>query len=153
MTGGDKTAEGFGPVLRGWRLAAGLTQEELAQKAGLSVRAVADIERGRTLRPYRRSVALLAEALGLSGQDLTAFTHTVRSCSVSGAVARPAQETRHSAGWESVVPRQLPTAIRGFAGRSAELGTLAKLADQAGVPGLAAVITAITGIPGIGKTG
>jgi transcriptional regulator with XRE-family HTH domain len=153
MTGGDTTVKRFGPVLRGWRLAAGLTQEDLAQKAGLSVRAVADIERGRTSRPYRRSVVMLAEALGLSGQDLTAFTRAARSHSASDPVARPALETRHSDSWEPVVPRQLPAAVRGFAGRSAELSTLAGLADQAGMPGLPAVITAITGIPGVGKTG
>ncbi len=152
MAGGDTAANGFGPVLRSLRLAAGLTQEELAQTAGLSVRAVADIERGRTSRPYRRSVVLLADALRLSGQDLTAFTQAARSGCVTGSMARLEQDTGRASGWEPVVPRQLPAAVRGFAGRAAALNTLAGLADQAAVPGLPAVIIAITGIPGVGKT-
>jgi transcriptional regulator with XRE-family HTH domain len=61
--------EGFGRLLRGYRTAAGLTQEELAGRAGLSVRAVSDMERGRTARPFGRSVRLLADALGLPEPD------------------------------------------------------------------------------------
>jgi predicted transcriptional regulator len=41
----------FGDLLRDHRLAAGLTQEELAGLCGLSIRAVADMERGRTASP------------------------------------------------------------------------------------------------------
>ncbi len=52
-------------MLRGHRLAAGLTQEELAERSGLSVRAISNIERGRTTGPYSRSVRMLAEAWGL----------------------------------------------------------------------------------------
>jgi transcriptional regulator with XRE-family HTH domain len=43
---------------------AGLAHQELAERSGLSVRAVSDIERGRTI-PHPRSVRLLADALGL----------------------------------------------------------------------------------------
>ncbi|MGH3156163.1 MAG: helix-turn-helix domain-containing protein, partial [Streptosporangiaceae bacterium] len=39
-------ASGFGPLLRGKRLAAGLTQEELAEQAAVSVRTVSSLERG-----------------------------------------------------------------------------------------------------------
>ena len=46
--------EAFGTLLRGHRAPAGLTQEELAELAGLSVRAVANWERGRA-RPRRHS--------------------------------------------------------------------------------------------------
>ena len=35
----------FGDLLRGYRVAAGVTQEELAERAGLSVRAISDLER------------------------------------------------------------------------------------------------------------
>jgi Helix-turn-helix len=45
---------GVGAVLRGKRLAAGLTQAELAERAGVSVRAISDLERGRR-RSYRRT--------------------------------------------------------------------------------------------------
>jgi transcriptional regulator with XRE-family HTH domain len=69
----------FGDLLRAHRLAAGLTQEELAGQCGLSPRAVADMERGRTARPYRRSVTLLAEALGLTGEEGALFARAARA--------------------------------------------------------------------------
>ncbi|MFD7558319.1 helix-turn-helix domain-containing protein [Streptomyces sp. NPDC059835] len=47
------------------RTGAGLSQEELAQAAGLSVRALSDLERGRTRGPQRRTVRALATVLGL----------------------------------------------------------------------------------------
>jgi transcriptional regulator with XRE-family HTH domain len=59
----------FGPLLRRYRVGAGLTQEELAERAGLSIRAVSDMERGRTRRPFLRSVRQLAGALGLGASE------------------------------------------------------------------------------------
>lgn len=56
----------LGMLLRGFRQAAGLTQHELADRAGLSLGSVRDLEQGRTRRPLPRSVAALATALGLS---------------------------------------------------------------------------------------
>lgn len=55
----------FGPLLRRHRLAAGLTQEDLAERAGLSVRAISDLERGLKPTPRRETIALLAQALAL----------------------------------------------------------------------------------------
>ncbi|MDV9192279.1 helix-turn-helix transcriptional regulator, partial [Streptomyces sp. SR27] len=46
----------FGSLLRTLRTRAGLSQEELAHLAGVSVRALADMERGRTRGPQRRTV-------------------------------------------------------------------------------------------------
>src|SRR6185312_16527374 len=57
------------------RVAAGLTQEDLAERSGVSVRAIADLERGRTKKPYPSSVKALVRALGLpeeTGTDLVA---------------------------------------------------------------------------------
>ena len=58
-------ATGFGALLRRLRLAAGLTQEALAERAGVSARAVSDLERDPSRLPRLDSVALLADALGL----------------------------------------------------------------------------------------
>ena len=55
----------FGALLRRHRLAAGLTQEGLAERAGLSARGVQDLERGVHAAPRAETVRLLAEALGL----------------------------------------------------------------------------------------
>src|SRR6201992_886897 len=54
-----------GEWLRQQRTAAGLTQEDLAERSGVSVRAIADLERGRTRKPYPSSVRALVRALGL----------------------------------------------------------------------------------------
>jgi transcriptional regulator with XRE-family HTH domain len=55
----------FGDLLRRYRLAAGLNQEELAEKAQVSRRAISDCERGARNRPWRETIQLLASALGL----------------------------------------------------------------------------------------
>lgn len=99
----------FGRVLYEHRVAAGLTQEELAALAGLSVRTVSDIERGRTSRPYRNSVGLLADALRLAGGARAEFQSAARS---DGSVVAHAsgphagqgplsgpQITRHGRSW------------------------------------------------------
>jgi transcriptional regulator with XRE-family HTH domain len=66
-------AGAFGERLRACRAAAWLSQEELAERSGLSVRAIGDIERGRTRWPYRDSVQRLANALGLADQEREGF--------------------------------------------------------------------------------
>ena len=53
----------FGDLLRRHRLAAGLTQEELAEKAKVSPRAISDLERGQRSRPWPQTVQLLAATL------------------------------------------------------------------------------------------
>ncbi|HET8627553.1 MAG TPA: helix-turn-helix domain-containing protein, partial [Thermomicrobiales bacterium] len=55
----------FGALLRRHRLAAGLTQEGLAERAGISARAVSDLERDGARVPYQSTVALLLAALEL----------------------------------------------------------------------------------------
>ncbi|MET7931057.1 helix-turn-helix transcriptional regulator, partial [Streptomyces sp. NPDC005349] len=56
----------FGVVLRGLRQQARLTMGELAEASGVSVRAIGDMERGRSRVPQRRTVVALAEGLGLA---------------------------------------------------------------------------------------
>lgn len=58
---------GFGGFVRARRNELGLTQEEVAAAAGMSVRALRDIEKGRVARPRGRSLRLLARALGVAG--------------------------------------------------------------------------------------
>ncbi len=59
----------FGELLYRHRLAAGLTQESLAERAQLSVRAISDLERGVRRLPYRHTVDALADALSLSAAN------------------------------------------------------------------------------------
>ncbi|MGI5241083.1 tetratricopeptide repeat protein [Dactylosporangium sp. CA-139066] len=58
-----------GDLLRRYRLRAGIDQQELARRAGLSVRALRDIEHNRVRRPRADSVERLAGALGLSDAE------------------------------------------------------------------------------------
>ena len=62
----------FGQTLRHYRRAAGLTQEELAERATVSVRAISDLERGLRTVPQRDTIALLAQALDVPRAELEA---------------------------------------------------------------------------------
>src|SRR5438105_3002065 len=68
----------FGTLLRRHRVAAGLTQEELAERAGISRRSLGDMERGAAHTPRKDTVALLAEALVLSPRDRSTFAEAAR---------------------------------------------------------------------------
>ncbi|MFD8492972.1 helix-turn-helix domain-containing protein [Amycolatopsis sp. NPDC059657] len=61
--------ERFGLELRRLRERARLTQEQLAEKAGLSSNAISSLERGVRRRPYPHTVNVLATALGLSAEE------------------------------------------------------------------------------------
>ena len=68
----------FGELLKAHRLAANLTQEALAERARLSVRAISDLERGLHRTPQKETVHLLADALQLGAQDRAAFEAAAR---------------------------------------------------------------------------
>ncbi len=63
----------FGALLKRYRIASGLTQEDLAAQAGMSTRGVSDLERGARRAPYKSTIALLSEALHLSAQEHAAL--------------------------------------------------------------------------------
>lgn len=128
----------FGSVLRGLRHQARLTMEELADSSGVSVRAISDMERGRSRVPQRRTVAALAQGLGLAEEDREALL----------AAARRARPTREEVASGVAVP---VGAVRDFTGRTAELARLRQAAEAAGAPG-AGSVWVVSGPPGCGKT-
>src|ERR671911_883453 len=67
----------FGGRLRRHREAAGLSQEELAERAALTAKAISALERGERQRPYPQTVRALAEALNLSDADRSALIASV----------------------------------------------------------------------------
>src|SRR5215470_10974428 len=79
----------FGVVLRGYRVAAGLSQEELAKRAQLSRRTISDLERGVTSGPYRSTVALLADALGLDAAQRAALDRAARRTGAAPSAPLP----------------------------------------------------------------
>jgi transcriptional regulator with XRE-family HTH domain len=140
---------GVGAQLRACRVSAGLSQEELAERAGLSVRTIRNLECGRARWPYRETLHRLADALELRHAARAAFMGAADRRLASGGRSASAGPVRAADG--HVVPRQLPTSAWQFVGRQRELGTLTRLVDRVD-GGDAAVIAAIVGIAGIGKT-
>ncbi len=74
MVDSPEALQKFAELLRRHRIAARLTQEQLAAKAGLNVRSVSQLERGRVRYPRPESVRLLGQALELQADELTRFT-------------------------------------------------------------------------------
>ncbi|GAA4292347.1 hypothetical protein GCM10023148_55760 [Actinokineospora soli] len=68
---GGQAAASFGEVLRAHRLRARLTQQELADRSGISVRALRYIERGSVGHPRPDSVRKLVAAVGVAPEELT----------------------------------------------------------------------------------
>ena len=136
-----ETPVGFAGVLRGLRAGAGLTQEELAEAAGLSPRAISYLERGVVATPHKDTVRLLADALHLDGPARAEFE----------AAARGGRTLPGRAGVAKAVAatRTLPRDVASFTGRRQELAELMDAA--AGADGVVR-IHAISGMAGIGKT-
>jgi tetratricopeptide (TPR) repeat protein/transcriptional regulator with XRE-family HTH domain len=127
---------GFGTLLRRHRIAAGLTQEELAERAYISRRSISDMERGVPHRPHKETVELLAEALGLAGPDRGVLTKAAG---------------RHRASLLPPVASTGPPRDRWttplFVGRAPELALLERHLAGEGPP-----ILLFAGEPGIGKS-
>ncbi|WP_431906298.1 helix-turn-helix domain-containing protein [Micromonospora carbonacea] len=137
---------GFGQWLRALRDTRGLTQEELAEASGSSVRTIREMERGRVRTPQRRTVALLADALGLAGADRDRFVGLARA----GHRPQPGPGIVAAA---PVVPSELPADVPSLLGRKAELAVLARLTTGVtdGSATTASVVV-LHGPPGTGKS-
>jgi predicted ATPase len=127
--------QAFGTLLRQHRLAAGLSQEALAEKAGLSVRGLSDLERGVRRAPYPATVARLAEALGLDAAARMALATTGR---------RAETPVDSDDGADRPEPA-LPTPLSSFVGRERELAEIGRLLKTTR-------LLTLTGAGGVGKT-
>lgn len=144
----------LGRLLTALRAGRGWSQEELADRSGLSVRAIRDLERGHVRRPRRASIALLTDALNLSEAERSAVAEAVQEAQPAASVVqhRPLDlHTEDSAGeaaprYEEAAPRygtadavvgrdgllssglvesaQLPAAVGAFTGRVDQLEEL-----------------------------
>jgi predicted ATPase/DNA-binding XRE family transcriptional regulator len=118
---------------------AGLTQQELAERAGLSLNAVNGLERGVRRHPYPHTVRSLAEALGLSEEERP---------SLLAAVPGRGRTAAEFAATGSVLETSLPSPPTPLVGRERELGEIRDLL----LGGSAARLLTLTGIGGVGKT-
>jgi tetratricopeptide (TPR) repeat protein/transcriptional regulator with XRE-family HTH domain len=147
----EEPALSFAGLLRRMRGEARLTQEELAEAAGLSPRSVSDLERGINRTAHKDTAVLLAGALGLAEPVLAVFVAAARGRALAAEVlaARDAAQAGASA---AATPRTLPRDIASFTGRESELRLLAGAVAGAAGGGGVVGIHAIGGMAGIGKT-
>ena len=138
--------EPFGSVLRNLRAQAGLTQEELAEAARLSVRSVSDLERGINLTARRDTARQLADALGLRGDSRERFEATARGRAPRSAIVPASHPAPPFQGLASV--RALPRDIASFIARDEEFSHLIEEVTR----GAPVNVWAIGGMAGVGKT-
>jgi transcriptional regulator with XRE-family HTH domain len=136
-------------TIRGLRLRAGLSQEELARRAGLSVRAIRDLE-SKARRPRLSTVRQLATALNLDDAGRLALASSLGMSSADVDLASGVSIRSAGTFQAMAVPRQLPADVTDFTGRQAPLTALSDLVDLVGGEGV--VIAAISGTGGVGKT-
>ncbi|MCX5195498.1 helix-turn-helix domain-containing protein [Streptomyces sp. NBC_00249] len=174
MGTGTPAAGELGHRLRELRTRAGLSQEELSHASGVSVRALADLERGRTRGPQRRTVQALARALELDPAGTAELEHaaglgrpragrnpgrtgpkdragTAGRVAAAGLAAPALQAGRAAAaGRAAHHALALPRDVRDFTARGPDLERLDALVEEAG-PAHPPVVV-VPGQPGLGKT-
>jgi transcriptional regulator with XRE-family HTH domain/tetratricopeptide (TPR) repeat protein len=128
----ERDVPAFGNLVRRHRAAAGLTQEGLAERAGLSPLTVSALERGVNVTPRKETVALLAKALELTAEYRAVFEAAARR---GGAPVQASPPARYG--------RALPPLV----GRAGELALLERHLAGGGPP-----VLLLAGEPGIGKS-
>jgi len=131
----------FGVLLHQYRESAALSQEELAERAGLSRRGISDLERGERRLPHVATVRQLADALKLDDSQRAALLASSRGTLAQGN----SDQAPDIAAGRGSVRHNLPLQLTSFIGRQHELQQLLlRSATTRMFP--------LTGPGGIGKT-
>src|SRR5215472_15644132 len=170
----DSGTESFGALLRAFRGRMGLTQEELAERAGLHAQEISQLERGVVRSPRSTTVEFLAEALKLDTYERAMFVAAARGEPASAAPI-PASDSELAQRFPvgvtdaeallasmptDTVPRRrpLPTGSRMplapnplFVGRGDELLQVAAALGRADATVALGQVVASTGLGGLGK--
>ncbi len=146
MTAGNIST--FGDLLRRYRLAAGLSQEALAERAGLGVSTIAALERGRRNAPRADTLALLADALGLTAHERSALVTVARDSDADEAPdsGKTTGESSVDSGQERQRVWTLPVPPTALVGREREETAVGRLLQPDG----GARLVTLTGPGGAG---
>ena len=147
----EQPALSLAGLLRQLRADARLTQEELAEAAGVSPRSVSDLERGIN-RTARKDTALrLAGALGLAEPVRAQFVAAARGKAAPEDVLA-ARRGKPPGAFTAAATRALPRDTASFTGREGELARLLEALAPNAAGGVVLGVHAIDGMAGIGKT-
>ncbi len=132
---------GFGALLREYRLAAGLSQEALAERARMSSHGVSALERGYRRTPQRETLTLLVQALALDDEQRGAFEAAATRTGLTRRSGTSIADGSQASGGIS----SLPLALTTFVGRDIELEEIGALLGEHR-------LVTLTGSGGVGKT-
>ena len=132
----------FGMLLRRYRLAAGLSQEALAERARMSINGISALERGYRRTPQHETLALLAGALALDEGKREEFE---AAAARSGSPRRLGGASVTVGPWTDTTNSNLPLALKSFVGRETELDEIVALAHDHR-------LVTLVGVGGLGKT-
>ena len=137
---GTHTHSQFGALLREYRTRAGLSQDDLAERAGLSRRGISDLERGARRAPHLGTIRRLSDALGLDAPHLSALIVSARSIAPIPPHDEVSQTPREN---KSNLPHEWSSLI----GREREVAAITALLLREDVG-----LLTLTGAGGSGKT-
>jgi predicted ATPase/DNA-binding CsgD family transcriptional regulator/DNA-binding XRE family transcriptional regulator len=142
----EQAGLGFGGLLRRLRTEARLTQEELAEAAQVSQRAVSDLERGINRTARKDTAVLLADALNLAEPVRAVFVAAARGRAPAAGVLVALQRQAQAASWAGADDvHGFPAALTTFVGRAEPLREVADLLSDRR-------LVTVTGPGGAGKT-
>jgi tetratricopeptide (TPR) repeat protein/transcriptional regulator with XRE-family HTH domain len=136
----------FGALLRGHRLDAGLTQEALAARSGISAQAISLLERGARHSPRRDTVVRLGRALRLGSSQMERFLAAAEASRPSEATGLPERGPLPAGSRMPLAPNPL------FVGRGEELVRIAAALEGGETTVALGQVIASTGLGGLGKT-
>ncbi len=138
---------GFAHLLRLYRQRAGLSQEELAERASVSARAVSDMERGLRKQPRPETLRLLADALALDADERTLFFASAHHVPDDSPLSRQQEAPSEKSTAIPLAARPMPHPLDALIGREHDIEAIVSLLASEPVR-----LVTLTGPGGVGKT-